>query len=248
MRASAYASGGAALRCREVRPEPPLSTTLSCWVPMGQNAFTSCSLTRTTRDGDTGAKHGRGRSLSPEEVELWRRATGDVERLDRPRERPIDRSGPRADVPSPAPKPQASINRPPQLYVRPLEADAAAPGSTEPGSPGIDKRTRTRLLRGQIPPQSHIDLHHRTQAEAHRLLRMFLEASQSAGLRCVLVITGKGYRSDGSIGVLKTMVPRWLGESPNSERVLTFSPAKPWHGGDGALYVLLRRSKRGPSR
>ena len=72
------------------------------------------------------------------------------------------------------------------------------------------------------------------------MLDDFLAASQAAGRRCVLVITGKGYGSGGA-GVLKTMVPRWLKEQPNRGRVLVFCYAAPSHGGEGALYVLLRR-------
>jgi DNA-nicking Smr family endonuclease len=105
---------------------------------------------------------------------------------------------------------------------------------------GLDKRTLMRLRRGLIAPVTQIDLHHQTQEEAHRLLDGFLAASQANGQRCVLVITGKGYGSAGA-GVLKTMVPRWLNEQPNRARVLAFCHAVPAHGGEGALYVLLRR-------
>jgi Uncharacterized protein conserved in bacteria len=61
----------------------------------------------------------------------------------------------------------------------------------------------------------------------------------------VLVITGKGYGSEGAIGVLKTNVPRWINESPNRERVLAFAFATDRDGGEGALYVLLRRLRCG---
>jgi DNA-nicking Smr family endonuclease len=108
--------------------------------------------------------------------------------------------------------------------------------------PGIDKRTVIRLRRGLIPPETQIDLHRQTQEGAHRLLATFLATSQARGQRCVLVITGKGYGSGGA-GVLKTMVPRWLSEEPNRERVLAFCHAVTAHGGDGALYVLLRKPR-----
>lgn len=86
-----------------------------------------------------------------------------------------------------------------------------------------------------------MDLHRMTQAEAHGALTGFLAASQLAGRRCVLVITGKGYGTDGAVGVLKTNVPRWLNDPPNRERVLAFAFAAGRDGGEGALYVLLRR-------
>jgi len=108
---------------------------------------------------------------------------------------------------------------------------------------GIDKRTLGRLRRGLITPDACLDLHNLRQDEAHRSLTGLLAASQAAGRRCVLVITGKGYGADGAVGVLKTMVPRWLVEPPNRARVLAFCHAARGHGGEGALYVLLRRSR-----
>ena len=77
-----------------------------------------------------------------------------------------------------------------------------------------------------------------TQAEAHRALFGFVAGSRTAGRRCVLVITGHG-RIGG--GVLKSAVPRWLHEPEMRRHVLAIAPARPEHGGAGALYVLLRR-------
>jgi DNA-nicking Smr family endonuclease len=54
------------------------------------------------------------------------------------------------------------------------------------------------------------------------------------------VVTGKGLAHGG---VLRHMVPRWLNEAPNRERVLAFAPAQPKHGGGGALYILIRRKR-----
>jgi DNA-nicking Smr family endonuclease len=85
-----------------------------------------------------------------------------------------------------------------------------------------------------------LDLHGRTQADAHGALGRFLAGTQAAGCRCLLVVTGKGVESGGT---LRHMVPRWLNEGPNLERVVAFCPAQPRHGGTGALYVLLRRRR-----
>jgi len=59
----------------------------------------------------------------------------------------------------------------------------------------------------------------------------------------VLVITGKGLKPDGTLGVLRHGVPHWLNLPPNRERVLAFCHATPADGGEGALYVLLRRPR-----
>lgn len=109
---------------------------------------------------------------------------------------------------------------------------------------GLDQRTLVRLKRGLIPPGAEIDLHHATQDNAYRRLARFLAAAQGDGRRCVLVITGKGFGADGRIGVLKAEVPRWLNEPPNRERILAFCHATPPWGGEGALFVLLRRPRR----
>ena len=100
-----------------------------------------------------------------------------------------------------------------------------------------------RLRRGLLPVEGRIDLHGMTQDQAHGALDRYLAASGAAGRRCVLVITGKGYRPDGSTGVLRAAVPRWLNQMPNRERVLAFCHATPADGGEGALYVLLRRQR-----
>lgn len=92
-----------------------------------------------------------------------------------------------------------------------------------------------------------------TQDKAHRALADFIARAAHDGLRCVLVITGKGLRKlggeeDGRIraddlGILRNAVPRWLNESPTRARILAFGAAQPKDGGGGALYVLLRRGR-----
>jgi DNA-nicking Smr family endonuclease len=178
---------------------------------------------------------GRLRRLSSEEARLWQRATADVQ--------PI-----RGQVPAIPDEPavQAKHAVPPAVAT-PRRPAPSSPVFSElaPGwAPGLDKRTVVRLRRGLVRPETQVDLHRCTQVEAHRLLETFLAASQAAGRRCVLVITGKGYGSQGDTGVLKTMVPRWLNEQPTRARVIAFSYAIPAHGGEGALYVLLRRVRR----
>jgi DNA-nicking Smr family endonuclease len=108
---------------------------------------------------------------------------------------------------------------------------------------GIDRANAERLKRGLRSIEAQLDLHGLTQAEAHRRLVEFVEASYRDGRRCVLVITGRGLGPDGP-GVLKRAVPRWLGEAGLRRRVLAIATAQPRHGGAGALYLLLRRQRR----
>ena len=134
----------------------------------------------------------------------------------------------------PPPKPAAVKPAPPQ----PLLTPSPIPGAM----PGIDKRQGERFRRGQLPIEGKIDLHGRTQNEAHDALLHFLERAHKAGKRNLLVITGKGMTQSKS-GILKSIVPRWLNEPIFRRLVLAISQARPEHGGEGALYVLLKRVK-----
>ena len=94
-----------------------------------------------------------------------------------------------------------------------------------------------RFLRGQIPIEARLDLHGMTQNMAHRCLNEFIEESYIRGLRKIIVVTGKGQ------GILKNQTPRWLNDPVLRRFILSFSYAQPRDGGDGALYVLLRKNK-----
>jgi DNA-nicking Smr family endonuclease len=124
-----------------------------------------------------------------------------------------------------------------------LGGAAARPELGHGVAPGLDKRTLIKLRRGQFRVEAEIDLHRCSQEQAHRALDAFLAASHAGGRRCVLVITGKGLKSSGPVGVLRHGVPHWLNLPPNRERVLAFCHATPADGGEGALYVLLRRPR-----
>ena len=163
----------------------------------------------------------RPRQPTPAEIELWRRAMADAE--------PLAETPPAAQ---PLPMPKA-LARAPQV--------AHAPVALDPQRPiGIDRRSWLRLKRGQVTIEQTVDLHGLTQEQAHDRLGRFLAEAQQSGLRCLLVVTGKGLAHGG---VLRHMVPRWLNEGANRERVVAFAPAQPKHGGAGALYLLIRRKR-----
>lgn len=119
------------------------------------------------------------------------------------------------------------------------------------GPSGVNGATRERLRRGLIEPDARIDLHGLTQDAAHRTLFAWLATAHSRGHRLVLVITGKGNpKNDGNApwmmsphGVLKQMVPRWLNEPGLAALIANTSPAHARHGGDGALYIYLRKPR-----
>ena len=121
--------------------------------------------------------------------------------------------------------------------------------ATGKGPSGVNGATQAKLRRGLMEPDARIDLHGMTQGVAHRTLFTWLAAAHARGYRLVLVVTGKGNpKNDENApwmmldhGVLKQMVPRWLNESELAALIAHVRPAHARHGGDGALYVYLRK-------
>lgn len=111
--------------------------------------------------------------------------------------------------------------------------------ATEFLRPDLNRMTLRKLRRGEWPPQDQIDLHGLSTDEARKLLVEFLHAATSHSLRCISVIHGKGWRSEGRDGVLKVHTRHWLTQHP---RVLAFCEAPPNAGGGGAVWVLLKSS------
>ncbi|MCX7354009.1 MAG: Smr/MutS family protein [Alphaproteobacteria bacterium] len=165
-----------------------------------------------------------------DEAELWEWATRDAKPL-RARRARVPAPKPRVE---PKPVPHAAASASP--VVRAPVLSELSHGT----SPGVDRRTAERLHRGQMEIDGRIDLHGMTQSEAHDALAAFMDKAEGRGWRCVLVITGKGTRGGG---VLRAAVPRWLNLPPHRARILSFGAARPKDGGDGALYVLLRRRR-----
>jgi len=107
-------------------------------------------------------------------------------------------------------------------------------------SPGLDRSTAKKVKRGKVPVEGRLDLHGMTKTEARGALERFLAFSQEKNRRLVAVVTGRGFRGEG---VLRQAVPEWLNQPPNRSRILSFTYAPPSDGGDGALYVLVKRKR-----
>lgn len=118
---------------------------------------------------------------------------------------------------------------------------APVPKPTKP-TVGLDGNTLRRLTRGELAPTAKLDLHGMTESAAHGALTAFVLAAHRRGDRLVLIVTGKGSAGgEGPRGVLKQMVPRWLDEAPMARIIAEKRWAHRRHGGDGALYVYLRK-------
>lgn len=109
---------------------------------------------------------------------------------------------------------------------------------------GLDPGLVRKLRRGDFVRQAHLDLHGMIADEARPAVDRFLLASVQKGLRCVLIVHGKGLNSKDQTPVLKEKLKGWLSRGQAAVLVLAFATARPHDGGAGALYVLLRRDRR----
>jgi DNA-nicking Smr family endonuclease len=177
----------------------------------------------------------KGRRLSDDETKLWRGVTEKIAPL---RKRVAAKIAEDDDLAEPAAKPV----RKPALPAGALVPVAKPKPPSPPALAPLDRKTKSRLARGIHAIEAKLDLHGHTQAEAHDALLRFLRRVSDKGASVVLVITGKGTRGDG---VLKRQVPMWLSLPEFREYVIGFDDAHVGHGGEGALYVRIRKRRNG---
>lgn len=179
----------------------------------------------------------RRRVLTQDERVLWTIVTKSITPLRaRAPEQPDDNSA--AEAPKPAAKPARASKRVTKAAPMPPPKQPAPPPLTPLG-----RRMRARVARGKQAIDGRLDLHGLTQSEAHSALLHFLRNAIARDARLVLVITGKG--RGGEPGVLRRHVPQWLGLPEFRSLVIGFEDAHVAHGGEGALYVRLRRARGG---
>ena len=174
------------------------------------------------------------RPVRPDELRLWSMVAATVHPLagrgvskaDRElMARQIDSNAPAARIPIPEPK------APPRPHHAWLGPEAIEPGR------------KHRIAREREEIGGRIDLHGLDQSQAQAALEGFVLRAWNGGARAVLVITGKGARGGG---VLRRMTPQWLSGPALREVVAGISEAHRRHGGEGALYVALKRKSRTP--
>ena len=175
------------------------------------------------------------------DAELWARVARSA--------KPIEKGRVPPTVEAPKRRTKASAKEP-STPVKPAPKPVAKPAPAARGE-ALNRQTARQLERGKLPVEARLDLHGMRQREAHAALRRFLKSAQGKGYRHVLVITGKGaaadttrpfYESDER-GVLRQAVPHWLSQPDLAPVVLSYSEAPRRLGGEGALYVRLRRPR-----
>jgi DNA-nicking Smr family endonuclease len=176
----------------------------------------------------------RKRALSEEERALWEGVAKQV--------KPLRKKAPLGPIEEPpvtaksAGLPKSAANARPARIAKPAAPPPLAP---------LGRRERSQLSRGRKEIEGRLDLHGMTQTRAHRALLSFLQHASSDGLTFVLVITGKGRAAgpDAGRGVLRRQVPEWLSLPEFRALVVGFEEAHIGHGGEGALYVRVRRGR-----
>jgi DNA-nicking Smr family endonuclease len=189
------------------------------------------------------------RRLSEDEHKLWSGVIRSIKPLKRKPPGPPQHDAIAAGERVPPPPPRRRADRAdsaPQRLAAPNAVTKPAVKAV-PSVPRLDRRQKQRLARGTEPIDGRIDLHGKTQSEAHAALLGFLRRAQADGARFVLVITGKGGAFGrgpaGEPGILKRQVPMWLRLPEFRLHVLAVEDAHRAHGGEGALYIRIRRAK-----
>jgi len=183
----------------------------------------------------------RKRALSREEVELWETVAKQAKPL-RKRPRAAKAAAePVEEVSAAAISTQATALLKKPSPIRKIPPALPAPPPLAP----LGRRERSQLSRGRKDIDARLDLHGMTQTRAHRVLLNFLHHASESGMTFVLVITGKGRTvgPESERGVLRRQVPHWLGLPEFRSMVVGFEEAHIGHGGAGALYVRVRRTR-----
>ncbi|WP_375413519.1 Smr/MutS family protein [uncultured Bradyrhizobium sp.] len=182
----------------------------------------------------------RKRALSEEERALWDSIAKQVKPLRRKPRIPKAPTAPGEEPPA-AEKKAAGL---PKAPPNPRSPKTPKPDKPPPLAP-LGRRERSQLSRGRKEIDARLDLHGMTQTRAHRALLSFLQRANSDGMTFVLVITGKGRTvgAESERGVLRRQVPEWLSLPEFRALVVGFEQAHTGHGGEGALYVRVRRAR-----
>lgn len=181
--------------------------------------------------------------VKPDDEQSFLEAMSDVIPLSENKRKIVPTPGSHIRPAHPAPDDeQEALNHLFDLVKGSIELDITLTDEYMEGSvKGFSRKLMKKLKNGEFPVQDYIDLHGLTKQEAEARVRDFLVQSHKLGLRCVLIVHGRGLNSPDSFPVLKERLPLWLGRGPVKKIVLAFATARPYDGGAGAVYVLLRK-------
>jgi len=179
----------------------------------------------------------------PDDNQHFHEAMSDVTPLPEDKRKIISNPGPNIRPSHPAPDDeQEAMTHLFELVKGYIQMDITLTDEYIEGSvKGFSQKLMKQLKKGEFPIQDHIDLHGLTRQEAETKVKDFLIQSHKLGLRCVLIVHGRGLNSPDTFPVLKESLPIWLSRGPVRKIVLAFVTARPYDGGTGAVYVLLKK-------
>ncbi len=225
-------------------------------------ALNRAEMNRPPRSGPAGMKapppprkpHGQPRSLTEDERKLWEKVAQAAQPLKAKQRRHKDtKSASSAETGVAAKKAarasdtkaaETGASKKPRATPARTPAPASPPPLARQPSP-LTRKERSRIARGRDAIAARLDLHGMTQTHAHRALHRFVCDVHDSGGGVILIITGKGRTAsaDSERGILRRQVPHWLASPEFRGLVSGFESAHVGHGGDGALYVRVRRPR-----
>ena len=194
-------------------------------------------------------KRDGGKSDIEDDAELWARIAQTATPLKNKNR--VTRVG-AAPKPAVPPKTKTAANVAARAEPAVVPRPSHSPSSLAPRKGGLDRQTARKLDKGRIAVEAKLDLHGMRQRDAHAALRKFIKWAVTKDYRHVLVITGKGtprvtpesFYEEEARGVLRQAVPHWLTHGDLAPLIVSVSEAPRRLGGEGALYVRLRRAGR----
>ena len=188
------------------------------------------------------------RGLSPHEAELWDKLSSTVEplRSNPPQAGNANRVMQGGEAPSPKHRSFVSASKQAAPLQRPADRPVAAP--TPAKNAGLDSHWERRLSRTSTDPDFTLDLHGHTLDQAYRRLDAGLIQAKAMGARLVLVVTGKSRPVDAADrgerrGAIRAKILDWLAAGQHSTDIAAIRKAHRRHGGEGAIYLVLKRRR-----
>lgn len=188
------------------------------------------------------------RGLTTGEQAAWAHLASSVKPLPG-KKRPDPPTLPKVAAPAPA-KPLAA-SKPAKPVVKPRLPlhPRVAPGGPPPRTgedPGLDSHWDRRMKAGRLEPDLTLDLHGHTLDTAYDRVMTALDQARMMGARVVLVVAGRERPVDpadrmAKRGAIRAKLLDWLAASRHSDAITAVRRAHIRHGGEGALYLILKR-------
>jgi DNA-nicking Smr family endonuclease len=188
------------------------------------------------------------RGLTTGEQAAWAHLASSVKPLPG-KKRPEVPALPKVAAPVPtktvmAAKPVKPIGKPRAPLHQPLAAPPPRYAGEDPK--GLDSHWDRRMKAGRLDPDLTLDLHGHTLDTAYDRIMGGLDQARMMGARVVLVVAGRERPVDpadrmAKRGAIRAKLLDWLAASRHADTITAVRRAHIRHGGEGALYLILKR-------